>query len=500
MSNYAPPPLPPRPGQAVQSVFDLGGSRNSFPEAEAIPLQYEDPYTASTPALKSQPVQPQQSQVPAEFQAPQYVQPPQQFYPPSQHAPFQYAQNNQQPLIAPPTNKHVQEVYYQTPSQHGYKQPVVAPDWTLPQSFTKSNGTWKVVAAVAGGLTVLALLVIVGFAVLSFGLTGAILSIVLACIPFAMIFGCIVWIGRWDAEPWGLRIGAFLWGAAGSVILTLVLTKVLEAIIGPATTDWQAAAVQAPIIEEFAKGIAVLAIALFLRKRFDGPVDGVVFMALVASGFAFTENILYFGSAYLTGGLGGITVTFFMRAILSPFAHVIFSLPMGIVLGISRSQGIKRLPTVGLWLAVYPLSVFLHGLWNGTSILVADTGSWLLFYVLVQVPIFATGIGIAIWLRRTEASLTYKRLTEYGWMGWFTPPEVDAFATWEGRKRIVAWAKSKSPEAGNLMREIMKDVVDLTYNRERIVRKRDNIPEDLLQTEQELLNKIATNKNYLLTL
>lgn len=490
MSTYAPSPLPPRPGAKVKSVFELNASRNSFPEAEAIPLHYEEPYTRKIPNSENNQQIPEQ-----QWQFPSAQQPSQIYAAPL--SPFSYDNNPAQGAQIP-----TQEVYYQTPSQYGgssYQENTQGP---LPQSFNTNSGSiWKVIAAVAGGLTLLVLLVIVGFAILSFGTTGAILSVVLACIPFAMIFGCIVWIGKWDAEPWGLRIIAFLWGAAGSILLTLSITAILGLIFGPAKTDFEAVAIQAPIIEEFAKGIAVLAIALFLRKRFDGPVDGVVYMALVASGFAFTENILYFGSAYASGGLGSITSTFFLRAILSPFAHVIFSLPMGIVLGLARSRGLNRLPTIGLFLAVYPLSVFLHALWNGSSVLVADQGTWLIFYLLVQFPIFATAIGVALWLRRTEARLTYKRLTEYGWMGWFTPPEVDAFATWEGRKRIVAWATSKSPQAGELMKEITKDVVDLTYNRERIVRRQAlGVPDELLRTEQELLDRISTKKGFLLAL
>ncbi|BAS09146.1 conserved hypothetical protein [Arthrobacter sp. Hiyo4] len=57
------------------------------------------------------------------------------------------------------------------------------------------------------------------------------------------------------------------------------------------------ATVQAPIVEEFAKSLGLLMILLLARKHFDGPVDGIVFAFTIAGGFAFTENILYFGRA-----------------------------------------------------------------------------------------------------------------------------------------------------------------------------------------------------------
>ena len=40
---------------------------------------------------------------------------------------------------------------------------------------------------------------------------------------------------------------------------------------------------------------------LFRRKEFDGIVDGIVLAGFIGVGFAFTENILYFGRAFLAG-------------------------------------------------------------------------------------------------------------------------------------------------------------------------------------------------------
>ena len=40
--------------------------------------------------------------------------------------------------------------------------------------------------------------------------------------------------------------------------------------------------------------IPMLIIFLIWRRTFNGPVDGVVYACVVAAGFAFAENILYF--------------------------------------------------------------------------------------------------------------------------------------------------------------------------------------------------------------
>ena len=70
---------------------------------------------------------------------------------------------------------------------------------------------------------------------------------------------------------------------------------------------------QAPLVEEVAKGLGVLLIYAFSRAHFDGPVDGLVYAATVAAGFAFTENILYFGVALVEGGAEELGATFVMR-------------------------------------------------------------------------------------------------------------------------------------------------------------------------------------------
>jgi len=481
MSDFRPPALPPRPGSSVKSVFDLQGA-NSFPEQSAIPLQYN-----AAPQL---PVQEIGMQPPALLGQPA-----------PQHPVDNYSQPYAQPNV-PSSYQPVQpEPIYYTPAQYGqpvygYDLPQQTPGWLLPQSFNSRSSTMKIVAWVGAGIGFLLLLVILGFSTLSFGLGASVVSMILAVFPLAMITACILWIGKWDAEPWGMRISAFLWGAGGSILLTTLITA-LSTLIGLSPSGlFGAVAIQAPIIEELSKGLGVLIIALFIKKYFDGPVDGVVYMAIIAAGFAFTENILYFGQNYLAGGAVGLGTTFVLRAIMSPFAHVIFSLPMGIMLGIARQRGLSNGKTIGLFFAAYPISAFLHGLWNGSSTVLVD--SWFVFYILIQIPIFASAVFVAVWLRKTEAKVTFKRLTEYGWAGWFTPQEVDSFATWEGRKQVHRWAKSKSPQAGSLMKDITKDVVKLAYIREKIAR--GNGTSALAQTENELLDRVAKNKTFLLSI
>ena len=73
------------------------------------------------------------------------------------------------------------------------------------------------------------------------------------------------------------------------------------------------------------KGALLFGLLWWRRREFDGVIDGIVYAELVAAGFAFTENILYFGRAFVPGGLaseqGGVLIVFVLRGLLSPFAH-----------------------------------------------------------------------------------------------------------------------------------------------------------------------------------
>src|SRR5699024_11061340 len=156
------------------------------------------------------------------------------------------------------------------------------------------------------------------------------------------------------------------------------------------TAEMMGATLGAPVIEETAKGLGVLLLFLARRRYFDGPVDGIVYAAMVAAGFAFVENILYFGRS-----MEILPQIFVMRGILSPFAHVLFTLAIGVALGLAARSRARA-----AWLGALPVgwlvAVLLHALWNGSTF----TGSFFGLYVLVQVPLFVSMIILVVWLRR----------------------------------------------------------------------------------------------------
>ena len=77
---------------------------------------------------------------------------------------------------------------------------------------------------------------------------------------------------------------------------------------------------------------------IFRRSEIHGLLDGIIYGALVGIGFAFVEDIVYYLQSLQAGQLG---VTFFLRGIMAPFAHPLFTAAPASASG-SPSQAVVR--------------------------------------------------------------------------------------------------------------------------------------------------------------
>ncbi|MEO8907303.1 MAG: PrsW family intramembrane metalloprotease [Microbacteriaceae bacterium] len=349
------------------------------------------------------------------------------------------------------------------------------------------------------GISVLALVLLIVLVYLSvaLGAPAVIGCGILALVPLAVVVLATRWIDRWEPEPSAAQWFAFLWGAGAAVAIALLVdlgSQFVRYLNGsPPPSDFFQTVVQAPLVEESAKGLGVLILFIMLKRTFDGPVDGVVYAALTAGGFAFVENIIYFGSALAEGGGTELAGTFFLRGLMSPFAHVMFTSCTGLALGIAaRKPGVLRAATafvIGLFAAV-----FLHALWNSAAYLADD---FIGYYVLVQMPLFALAIVLVVSLRRSEARLIRLRLLEYANAGWLTGHDVTMLGTAAGRRGARAWAKSR-PGTSAVLQRFIRDATRLAYTRQRIVSGRDRAR--ALKDEQLLLASVLADRNEIIAL
>lgn len=323
------------------------------------------------------------------------------------------------------------------------------------------------------------------------GTAATFLGLVLAAIPFVIVWFAVRYIDRWEPEPRRLLVFAVAWGAIASVMIALAVDLVVTLVAGR-LPEAVSAVVQAPIVEEIAKGLGVLLIFAFARRAFDGPVDGIVYGALIGAGFALTENVQYFAISYLEGGSAQVASTFFLRAVLSPFAHVMFTSLTGFAFGLAARRGLRAGAALRYGIPGLIGAILLHALWNGS----ATFANFFEVYAALQVPLFVLFILGILALRREETRLTRARLGEYAAAGWFTPQEVEMLATPAGRRSALAWARTLPGDRTAVMRGFIVDATSLAAARQRTLSGRDpHAP----ATERYLLERTTAARAALLS-
>jgi RsiW-degrading membrane proteinase PrsW (M82 family) len=347
----------------------------------------------------------------------------------------------------------------------------------VPIGAARRHGPRLLILGILGVIALsFVLLFVVVYVISGIGTDAFALGGVLAVVPLAVVYLTVRWIDRWEPEPQLAVVFAFLWGAGVAVLLALIvgaeIDNVIAALGGPGPSyEFFSAVVQAPVIEEAGKALGILVIFWVARRHFDGPIDGLVYAAWIAGGFAFTENILYFGSELvsLDGSSVSLFQMFLVRGLMAPFAHVMFTACIGIALGFA-ARSTRASSGVGIFAVGFTLAIGLHALWNGALFFVNDFFG---YYAIVQFPLFVIAIVIVIYLRKQEEKLTFDRLAEYASVGWFNPEEVAVLATARGRRQALVWAAQNNKRGA--MKAYIREATHLAFARQRIITGRDRI-------------------------
>lgn len=373
-----------------------------------------------------------------------------------------------------------------------------------PGRFRPRRAFWRRRAVRAAA--VITLLALCGLVILALvrdqtGTEGFLVGLGLAVLPVPLLMAAFRWLDGVDPGPWRNLLFSFAWGAFAAALVAIIANTFATQWIATATADPAGAqslgaTVIAPVVEESTKAAAVLLPFLFRRRDFTGLVDGVVFAGFTATGFAFTENILYLGSAFgedrSTGsaGLASVTAaTFFVRVVLSPFAHPLFTVLTGIGFGLAamapRRRRIRRfvLPPLGLALAMG-----LHALWNGSSSLFGPYGFYAV-YGLFMVPVFGLVTWLAIWSRQRGLRTVAAELPAYAEAGWLPPAAPQALSSMRARTVARDFAhRTFGPQAARAVVEYEASATTLAFLRHRA--RRGTAGPDFARRERELLDRL----------
>ena len=323
------------------------------------------------------------------------------------------------------------------------------------------------------------------------GLRAFGIGFIIAIVPVPVYVVLALWLDRFEPEPAKTLWQTFAWGATVAVFVALMVNMlsqdVLGAVAGPDAAELFGSMVTAPVVEELAKGFALLVLFRELKDEFDGVVDGVVYAAMVGLGFAMIENVQYYGEAIADGGQASV-VTFFLRGMLSPFAHPLFTSMFGIGLGIVRErhgEGASwAAPVLGLTVAIA-----LHSLWN----LAATFEGWFFaLYLLVMLPAFIGVLTLIYLSLRREGGVLREHLGPLVGDGILTHDELDALCHVRTRllATLTAWRRGGLPH-WRTRRELHRIASELAFHRWRVRRGLTLGPDGDAQREAEYLRQLC---------
>jgi protease PrsW len=241
-------------------------------------------------------------------------------------------------------------------------------------------------------------------------------SLFFGFVPMFMFAVLVNWLDRYEKEPKLLLGAAFVWGVViaggGAFILNTAFGIGIYALTGSeGAAEFGTTSIVAPIIEEGLKGLAVLAVFLMFRNEFDSVLDGVVYAAVTAMGFAALENVLYiYRNGYLESGWEGLWTLVIIRVVLVGWMHPFFTAFTGIGLAIARMSRNVLVKIIAVPTG-YAIAVTAHAFHNTFSGLIGGVEGFVAG-TFVDYLGYAAMIVFIIWMIVYERNILKRNLRD----------------------------------------------------------------------------------------
>jgi RsiW-degrading membrane proteinase PrsW (M82 family) len=326
-------------------------------------------------------------------------------------------------------------------------------------------------------------------------IVGILLSIIAGLIPTAIYSWFVNWLDRHEKEPWWLLALVFVWGAIPAFIIAVVAQLLLNVPTSWVLTEEGLASeliggsVWAPITEEIAKGLGVVLVLVLARREIDSILDGIVYGAMAGLGFAFTENVLYFGGALAEDGWGGWVFVVLLRTVHFGLNHAFFTGLTGAGLGaayLSLRRAVKLVaPAGGLG-----AGMLFHGIHNlGASLAAANCLAICFSFVFDWGGIALLGVLIVlVW--QQEKSWMAKQLP-----GEVTDEVYQLVTSW-GHWRRANWQTLLHADrsAWQKLNQTRRAATELAFKKHRLARRGQDAEtqKDIKRYRQQLFELGAT--------
>ncbi|MGB2962585.1 MAG: PrsW family intramembrane metalloprotease [Anaerolineales bacterium] len=304
---------------------------------------------------------------------------------------------------------------------------------------------------------------------------GLLVSVIAGIVPMFLYAWLLYFLDRYEKEPLHLLVGVFLWGAviaAGAAFMINTLSSMGLYLITQSefATQLTLSTLVAPAVEETLKGLAVLVVFLIFRFEFDSLLDGVVYGAVTALGFAATENIWYIHQlGFLENNWQGLLDLTLIRVLMVGWQHPFYTAFIGLGFAVSRRS------TQAAWKLIAPifgwlLAVSFHFFHNLLASLLNNQPGLTLAAIWDWIGYIGLFVLIILLIRR-----------EQHWMKEYLTPEFDQELLSSVQYQIAcsAWRQSivffQARMAGNYhpIRRFYQVCGDLMHKKRQLSRHGD---------------------------
>lgn len=295
-------------------------------------------------------------------------------------------------------------------------------------------------------------------------------------IAYILLF---LWLDRFRPQNplvWLLTLG---WGAAASTWFSIHantwMGQQMATTAADADTGSRAAVFSAPFTEEATKATVLFLLVILFQRQIVSRLSVVMLAGLSAIGFAFVENIIYYGRV-ITYSVTNIAVAdpeeavrelVMLRGVYTSFGHPLFTMltAFGLVVGIqARSRIVRVIAPLGGFL----LSVAGHMLFNGLSStrpVDALKLHWIMALVVVALIVISLVVSVV-----QQSRLIRHRLTDYLTSGWLTERDVELFSGPLKRFRYLLMSIFWGPRRWWYSAKLVRRVTELAYLRSEMTR------------------------------
>jgi RsiW-degrading membrane proteinase PrsW (M82 family) len=323
---------------------------------------------------------------------------------------------------------------------------------------------------------------------------GFLVSFLGGILPMLLYAWLLYRLDRYEREPLALLIGVFGWGAvfaAGTAFLVNTISSIgLYLVTGSEyTTQLTLSTLIAPAVEETLKGAAVLFVYLVYTREFDSPLDGVIYSAVTALGFAATENIWYiYQFGYLVDGWQGTIDLILIRSLLVGWQHPFYTAFIGVGFALAR----RSRHTGWKWaapLAGWSLAICFHLMHNLLSTLLADSPIYIAA-ILWDWSGYLGLLTLIILLIRREQGWMKKYLASELGSGLITAEQYQvACSAW---RQSLIFLQARSKGKYHQTRDFYQACGDLMHKKRQLIRNGEQLGEGLeIQRLRSVLASLA---------